>query len=85
MAMGEFFTELLPTVGKMHTSMIDFDASGRMAFLTGPFYYEVPRSSGSPERVEGTHMTIFVRKGRDWKIRSQIFRTEVSAPGVPGS
>lgn len=74
--LAEFYAELLPTVGRMHTSMLDFDASARMAFLTGPFFYEILKDGASPERVEGTHMTIFVRKGRNWKIRSQIFRTE---------
>jgi len=75
-AMQEFYAELLPEVGRVHTGMLDFDASGRMAFLSGPFFYEVLRASGTPERVEGTHMTIFVRKGRNWRIRSQIFRAK---------
>jgi len=74
LAIEEFFREMLPKVGELQTSMIDFDASGRMGFVSGPFYYDVLRASGTPGRVEGTHVTILVRKGRNWKIRSQIFR-----------
>ncbi len=80
-ALREFFEAFLPTIGEFQTSMIDFDASGRMGFVTGPFYYEVPVAGGSSERVEGTHVTILLRKGRDWKIRTQIFRLDVR-PGA---
>lgn len=85
LAIQQFFTELLPEVGEMQTSMIDFDASGRMGFVSGPFYYDVPQQGASPERIEGTHMTVLLRKGRDWKIRSQIFRLHVEpdASGPP--
>ena len=83
-AIGAFFEDFLPSIGEFQTSMIDFDASGRMGFITGPFYYEVPVSTGSPERVEGTHVTILIRRGRDWRIRSQIFRLDgAEEPGGP--
>ncbi len=75
-AIRDFFVQFLPTVGEFQTSMIDFDASGRMGFVTGPFYYEVPVAGGTADRIEGTHVTILLRKGRDWKIRTQIFRFE---------
>ena len=76
-AITAFYAELLPKVGEVQTSMIDFDASGRMAFVSGPFFYEVPSRNGSPDRIEGTHVTVLLRKGRDWRIRSQIFRFNV--------
>ena len=82
-AIEEFFAELLPTVGELQTSMIDFDASGRMGFVSGPFYYDVPQAAGSPLRVEGTHVTILLRKGRDWKIRSQVFRVPAADESPP--
>ncbi len=84
-AIEEFYGELLPAVGEVQTSMIDFDASGRMAFVSGPFFYDVHRATGTPERVEGTHVTVLLRKGRDWKIRSQIFRFNVPEPPPPSS
>lgn len=75
-AVGNFYAGLLPSVGEIQTSMVDFDASGRMAFVSGPFYYEVPQATGTPERIEGSHVTVLIRKGRDWRIRTQVFRAD---------
>jgi len=82
----EFYTEFLPAIAELQTSMIDFDASGRMGFVAGPFYYEVPVAGGTPNRIEGTHVTVLIRRGRDWRIRTQIFRLDVREEGdlVPG-
>ena len=76
-AIESFYAEFLPTIGELQTSMIDFDASGRMGFVAGPFYYEVPVAGGTPQRIEGTHVTVLIRRGRDWRIRTQIFRLDV--------
>jgi len=76
-AIRRFYSEFLPGIGELQTSMIDFDASGRMGFVSGPFYYEVPVAGGSPNRIEGMHVTVLIRRGRDWRIRTQIFRLDV--------
>ncbi len=60
----------LPTVGEIQTSVRDYSASGKMGYFYGPFYYDLPNG----DRVEGTHATVIFREGRDWLIRSQIFR-----------
>ena len=58
-------------------SVSDFVASDRLAYALGPFYWEVRESAGAPSRVvTGTHVTILVREGRRWKIRSQILRPQ---------
>ncbi len=70
----QYFEENLAMLGGAQLSEADFHASGRMAFVSGPFSYLVQGENGSGWQVTGTHVTVFLREGRDWRIRSQIFR-----------
>jgi ketosteroid isomerase-like protein len=68
---------MVPLTVELRTGLSDFVASDRLAYALGPFYWEVRESAGSPSRVvTGTHVTILVREGRRWKIRSQILRPQ---------
>jgi ketosteroid isomerase-like protein len=68
---------------ELRTGLSDFVASDRLAYALGPFYWETKDSAGSASRVvTGTHVTILVREGRRWKIRSQILRPQAS-PDTP--
>jgi ketosteroid isomerase-like protein len=70
----QYFEESLATLGGAQLSETDFHASGRMALMSGPFSYLIQGENGLSWQVTGTHVTVFLREGRDWKIRSQIFR-----------
>ena len=58
----------------MTISFTDFRASGIMATMIGQYSYNVRRAGRVGERIEGTYMASFVRRGSDWVIRSQLFR-----------
>lgn len=61
-------SELLPDVGRVEPFMLDFDASGGMAVVYGNFRLE---EAGAAQA--GPLVTVFLQRGRTWKIRSQVF------------
>lgn len=63
-----YFTGALPSMGDVEAFMLDFDASGGMSQVFGNYMLEV---EGVP--TSGPMLTVYVRRGRDWKIRSQVF------------
>jgi ketosteroid isomerase-like protein len=74
----QHFEENLPLLGGVQLSQSDFHASGRMAFMSGPFSYSVREQGGTVRQVTGVHVTVFLREGRHWRIRSQIFKAEAN-------
>jgi uncharacterized protein (TIGR02246 family) len=72
-AIRAFFENELPGLGQIQTSVADFDASGRMAYVTGNFFMEVQADSGTTETVTGVYLTVILRRQRTWRIRSQVF------------
>jgi uncharacterized protein (TIGR02246 family) len=72
---------MVPGTVELRTGLSDFVASDRLAYALGPFYWEVKDSAGTTTRVvTGTVVTIVVRDGRRWKIRSQILRPQSGEP-----
>lgn len=67
-AIREYLAEAFPRQGPMEAFMLDFDASGGMALVTGNYTVEV---DGAPRR--GALTTVYLQRGRTWKIRSQVF------------
>lgn len=75
---------MVPLTVELRTGLSDFVASDRLAYALGPFYWEVRESAGARSRVvTGTHVTILVREGRRWKIRSQILRPQAAGNDTP--
>jgi ketosteroid isomerase-like protein len=62
---------LLPISGEIQASVLDFDASGRMAYVWGAFSLQILEPDGRTRTVEGSHITVCMRMGRTWVIRSQ--------------
>lgn len=67
-AIRGYLAEVLPRQGQMEAFLLDFDASGGMALVTGNYTVEL---DGVPRR--GALTTVYLQRGRTWKIRSQIF------------
>jgi ketosteroid isomerase-like protein len=67
-AIREHLTRTLPTTGRMEAFMLDFDASGGMAVVFGNYMLE----DGGTQRT-GPLITVYLQRGRTWKIRSQVF------------
>jgi len=78
---GAFFEKSLPPV-EIRTGLSDFVASDRLVYALGPYWSQIRDSSGQVRAVTGTCVTILVREGKRWKIRSQIFR--LPTPGATG-
>ncbi len=65
---GERLAEVIPDVRELHTSILDFDATGRMALLFGGYYLE--DVSGEP--VTGSYLMVLMNT-KGWRIRSLAF------------
>ena len=63
-----YFTEALPSMGSVEAFMLDFDASGGMSQVFGNYTLTV-----DGVRKSGAMLTVYVQRGRAWKIRSQVF------------
>lgn len=84
-AIRAFFVAELPRLGEIQTSLTDFDASGRMAYLYGPFQLDRRRPDGTMERISGRYLTILLNRQRTWSIRSQFFSLEGPPQALPPS
>lgn len=67
-AIRGFLTGTLPTSGPVEAFMLDFDASGGMAVVYGNYLLEQEGSQRT-----GPLITVYLQRGRTWKIRSQVF------------
>ena len=54
--------------GAMEAFMLDFDASGGMAVVSGNYMVE---EAGI--QIRGALTTVYLQRGRTWKIRAQVF------------
>lgn len=80
-AIREKLVTLLERTGEVQAAFTDFDASGRMGLISGLLTFQM-RDARSSRTVGGLHMTVLIRQGRDWRIRSQLFRLDESVEGV---
>ncbi len=60
--------ETLPLRGEVEAFMLDFDASGGMAVVYGNY-----QLTENGTQRSGPFVTVYLLKGRSWKIRSQVF------------
>lgn len=67
-AIRGYLAETLPATGRVEAFMLDFDASGGMAVVYGNYMLE----EGGTQR-SGPLLTVYMQRGRTWKIRSQVF------------
>lgn len=74
-AIREKLTSLLEESGEVQASFTDFDASGRMGVITGLLTFQI-RNGRLSRTLTGVHMTVLIRRGRDWGIRSQLIRLD---------
>lgn len=69
----EYLAAALPDHGHMEAFMLDFDASGGMAQVYGNYLLGIQRGESAGSQWSGPMITVYLRRGRTWKIRSQIF------------
>ncbi len=80
-AIREKLVTLLEQTGEVQAAFTDFDASGRMGLISGLLTFQM-RDARRSRTVGGLHMTVLIRQGRDWRIRSQLFRLDDPVDGV---
>jgi uncharacterized protein (TIGR02246 family) len=68
-AIRDQLTRTLPVTGRAEAFMLDFDASGGMAVVYGNYMLE---GEAGTQR-SGPLITVYMQRGRSWKIRSQVF------------
>lgn len=69
----EYFTEVLADHGYIEAFMLDFDASGGMSQVFGNYQLTFQAGDGAGTTESGTLITVYMLRGRQWKIRSQVF------------
>ena len=79
-AIQEKLESLLQRSGEVQASFSDFDASGRMGLISGLLTFQIRDQRGS-RTLTGIHMTVLIRNGRDWGIRSQLIRLDQPETG----
>lgn len=79
-AIHEKLESLLQRSGEVQASFTDFDASGRMGLISGLLTFQIRDQRGS-RTLTGIHMTVLIRNGRNWGIRSQLIRLDQPEAG----
>ena len=62
----------IPRIQNYHATVIDFTASGGLAYYLGRMSYH--RLGGAGADVSGTFIMVLFLDGRRWKIRSYVER-----------
>ncbi len=70
------FEALLPALEGFNSTLIDFTASGGMAYQYGRYTQAIKDERGITTPERGTYVLILYRDGRDWKIRSYVERPD---------
>ena len=68
-----YFEEVLGTHGAVEAFMLDFDASGGMSQVFGNYMLQIQQGPEAGTRKSGPLITVYVQRGRSWRIRSQVF------------
>ena len=68
-----YFSEVLADHGHIEAFMLDFDASGGMAQVFGNYMLGIQHGEAAGTTQRGPLITIYLRRGRRWRIRSQVF------------
>lgn len=80
-AIREQLDSLLRVSGEIQASLSDFDASGRMGLVNGLLTLSM-NDGRRTWTATGLHMTVLIRRGRHWRIRSQLLRLD-ALPNLP--
>jgi ketosteroid isomerase-like protein len=60
----------IPKIDGLEMGMSEFSASGGLAYVTGPFAYQVQGATGADARVSGTFTMVLSEEQGTWTIRS---------------
>ena len=72
-SVSDTLVQRLPRVKGYHTSLLDFTASGSLAYYVGRLSYLLDQP-GSARQISGTFVMILYQEGRTWRVRSYVER-----------
>jgi uncharacterized protein (TIGR02246 family) len=64
----------------LHTRMVDFTASGDMAYYAGKYVFQTDPAAGPVRSESGTFVFILEHSPRGWKIRSHVEKPDPDTP-----
>ena len=71
----------IPRIDGLEMGMSEFSASGGLAYVTGPFTYQVQGATGDDARVSGTFTMVLSEEQSTWTIRSlALWKKPAPAP-----
>ena len=71
-----YLGELVANTERLSVDILDFEVDDMMAFVLGRFERRLKNTGGVYAGTErGLFMTVYEKDGGDWKIRSQLFRS----------
>jgi hypothetical protein len=63
-------SDLLPAIGALHGTILDFDASGGMSYAYGRYFCQCRRDQGGD--VLGHYLSVLSSEGSEWRIRALV-------------
>jgi uncharacterized protein (TIGR02246 family) len=75
-------SDLLPAIGTLHSTILDFDASGGMSYAYGRYFCECRRDHGGD--VLGHYLSVLTAEGWEWRMRALVLWTDI-AEGDPAA
>ena len=81
-AIRGFAESSMGNFGQFEMFMVDLDANAGMAQVFGNYRIGVQRGARAGSTLSGPSLTVYQQRGRNWKIRSQVF-VEVQSDGKP--
>ena len=72
-AIRAHFEATLPVQGRAEAFLLDFDAGGEMAQVFGNYLIAPQPGVRGVTALRGPMVTVYMRRGRRWGIRSQVF------------
>ncbi len=70
---ASYFEDVLASHGHIEAFMLDFDASGGMSQVFGNYMLGIQQGEEAGTQKSGPLITVYVQRGRQWRIRSQVF------------
>lgn len=72
-ALADTLAQRMPRVKGYHASVLDFTASGSLAYCSGRLSYLLDEP-GAARQVSGMFVMVLYQEGRTWRVRSYVER-----------
>ncbi|MGH7719815.1 MAG: YybH family protein, partial [Gemmatimonadaceae bacterium] len=70
----------LPAASDLRINTVDFDASDRLIYVSGRYFFMVRPPNAYPYEDSGSWAMVLKRQNDRWYIRSQIMKSDIDIP-----